>query len=67
MFASTHRTLTISLALAGHVDEAKLACGELLKLEPTLTVRGFQSRYPGSASPQASLFADALAKAGVPG
>jgi TolB-like protein/class 3 adenylate cyclase/Tfp pilus assembly protein PilF len=67
MFASTHRTLTISLALAGRVDEARLACAELLKLEPTLTVGGFQSRYPGSASPQAKLFSDALATAGVPG
>ena len=66
MFASTHRTLTISLALAGRVDEARVAGVELLKLEPTLTVSGFKSRYPGSASPQAELFSDALAKAGIP-
>jgi TolB-like protein/Tfp pilus assembly protein PilF len=66
MFASTHRTLAIALALAGRVDEARSAVTELLKLEPTLTVSGFKSRYPGSASPQASLFAGALATAGVP-
>jgi len=66
MFASTHRTLAISLALAGRVDEARAAVAELLKLEPSLTVSGFKMRYPGSASPQAALFADALATAGVP-
>ena len=66
MFASTHRTLVISLALAGRVDEARAAVIDLLKLEPNLTVSGFKMRYPGSASPQAALFADALATAGVP-
>jgi len=66
MFVSTHRTLAISLALAGHLGEAREAGTDLLKLEPTLTVSGFKARYPGSASPQAELFANALALAGVP-
>ena len=66
MFVSTHRTLAISLALAGQVEDARAAGAELLKLEPTLTVGGFRSRYPGSASPQAALFAEGLALAGVP-
>jgi TolB-like protein/Tfp pilus assembly protein PilF len=66
MFASTHRTLAISLALAGRIDEARAAGAELLKLEPTLTISGFKARYPGSASPQGGLFAKALAQSGVP-
>lgn len=66
MFASTHRMLTISLALAGRTEEARAAAAELLKLEPNLTVAHFRERYPGSASPQAARFAEALAAAGVP-
>ena len=66
MFASTHRILTVSLALAGRAEEARGAAAELLKLEPTLTVAHFKERYPGSASPQAERFAEALASAGVP-
>jgi len=48
------------------LDEARTAGMELLKLEPTLTISGFKARYPGSASPQAGLFANALALSGVP-
>jgi adenylate cyclase len=66
MFASTHRILTLSLALSGKHDEARAAAGELLKLEPNLTVSGFMQRYPGNASPHAQQFAEALALAGVP-
>ena len=66
MFVSTHRTLAISLVLAGKVEEARAAGTELLSLEPTLTVSRFRSRYPGSGSPQGELFANALGIAGVP-
>jgi adenylate cyclase len=66
LFASTHRILAISLALSGRAEEARAAAAELLKLEPTLTVAGFRQRYPGSGSPQAKIFADALSIAGVP-
>jgi TolB-like protein/Tfp pilus assembly protein PilF len=66
MFASTHRMLTVALALAGRTEEARAAADELLKLEPNLTVTLFRERYPGSASPQATRFAEALASAGVP-
>jgi adenylate cyclase len=66
MFISTHRTLAISLALAGQIDEARAAGKELLALEPTLTIGRFRSRYPGSGSPQGEVFANALAIAGVP-
>src|SRR6187401_3248119 len=50
MFASTHRILTLSLALSGQQAQAREAAVELLGLEPGLTVSGFLRRYPGSAS-----------------
>jgi len=67
MFASTHRILTVSLALTGQMEEARAAAADLLRLEPNLTVAHFKERYPGSASPQAARFAEALKSAGVPG
>ena len=66
MYSSTHRILAIALALSGRIDEAHRAAGDLLALEPTLTVSGFRQRYPGSASAHAELFCEALARAGVP-
>jgi adenylate cyclase len=66
MFASTHRILTLSLWLSGREPEAREAARELLKLEPTLTASGFLRRFPGSDSPQARVFAEALSAAGVP-
>jgi hypothetical protein len=52
--------------LAGRQDEATARARRLLDLEPGLTVAGFRLRYPGSASPHADLFCDALARAGIP-
>ena len=66
MFASTHRTLTLSLSLAGREQEAREAATELLKLEPSLTTSGFLRRYPGSESAHANVFAQALSAAGIP-
>jgi len=66
MFASTHRILTIALVLSGDMDEARRAAEELLRGEPGLTVEGFLNRYPGSNSPHAEQFCEALAMAGVP-
>lgn len=66
MFVSAHRVLTISLALAGRLDEAKRAREDLMKLEPNLTVGGWRSRYPGSASEHTERFCEALAMAGIP-
>jgi tetratricopeptide (TPR) repeat protein len=66
MFASTHRVLAVALALSGRLDEARVAAAELMKLEPSLTVARFAHRYPGRDSPHAAVFADALARAGVP-
>jgi TolB-like protein/class 3 adenylate cyclase len=66
MYVTTHRLLAISLALSDRIDEARRAGAELMALEPQLTVSGFRQRYPGSESPHADLFCEALAKAGVP-
>jgi adenylate cyclase len=60
-----YRLLVMALVLAGRVDEARTSARRLLELEPGLSVEGFRRRYPGSASPHADLFCDALAIAGV--
>ena len=65
-YTSSYRQLVIALVLAGRGDEARSSARRLLELEPGLTVAGFRRRYPGSASPHADLFCDALARAGVP-
>jgi TolB-like protein/DNA-binding SARP family transcriptional activator len=64
-YTSAYRLLVIALVLAGREEEARTSARRLLELEPGLTVAGFRRRYPGSASPQAELFCDALARAGV--
>jgi len=65
-YTSAYRLLAIALVLAGREDEARASARRLLVLEPGLTVAGFRRRYPGSASPHADLFCDALARAGIP-
>lgn len=65
-YTGVHRLLVIALVLAGRENEARASARRLLDLEPGLTVAGFRRRYPGSASPHADLFCDALAKAGIP-
>ncbi len=66
MYTATHRMLAITLVLTGREKDAKLVAGELLQLEPLLTVSGFRARYPGNAGATVELLCDALAKAGVP-
>jgi tetratricopeptide (TPR) repeat protein len=65
-YTSAHRLLIIASVLAGRNAEVQSQVNRLLKLEPTLTVERFRSRYPGSASRQADLYCDALARAGIP-
>ncbi len=65
-YTSAYRLLVIALVLAGREDEASASARRLLDLEPGLTVAGFRRRYPGSASQQADLLCDALARAGIP-
>ncbi|MEO8132973.1 MAG: adenylate/guanylate cyclase domain-containing protein [Betaproteobacteria bacterium] len=66
MYTSTHKTLSVALALDGQIDDARIAVGNLLKLDPALTVRGFLQQYPGRATEHAPRFAAALASAGLP-
>ena len=65
-YTSAYRLLVIALVLACRGDEARASARRLLELEPGLTVAGFRRRYPGSGSPHADLFCDALARAGIP-
>ena len=65
-YTSAHRLLVIALVLAGRENEARASARRLLELEPGLTVAGFRRRYPGSSSPHADLFCDALMRAGIP-
>jgi tetratricopeptide (TPR) repeat protein len=65
-YTSSYRQLVMALMLAGRANDAQASARRLLELEPGLTVAGFRRRYPGSGSPQADLFCDALARAGVP-
>ncbi len=64
-YTHAYRLLVMALVLAGREEEARASARRLLALEPGLTVAGFRRRYPGSASPQADLYCDALARAGV--
>jgi TolB-like protein/DNA-binding SARP family transcriptional activator len=65
-YTHAYRMLVMALVLAGKEHEARAAARRLLDLEPGLTVAGFRHRYPGSASPHADLFCDALGRAGIP-
>jgi TolB-like protein/DNA-binding SARP family transcriptional activator len=65
-YTSGYRLLVIALVLASRGDEAHVSARRLLELEPGLTVSGFRRRYPGSGSPHADLFCDALERAGIP-
>jgi len=65
-YTAAHRLLVIALVLAGRENEARASARRLIELEPGLTVAGFRRRYPGSASPHADIFCDALARAGIP-
>ncbi len=65
-YTAAYRVLVIALVLAGREDEARASARRLLELEPALTIESFRRRYPGTGSPYADLFCDALASAGVP-
>jgi Flp pilus assembly protein TadD len=64
MFTATYRILAASLALSGKVEEARGVVGQLLALEPDMTVSRFRERYPGRA--QVEMFCEGLALAGLP-
>jgi TolB-like protein/DNA-binding SARP family transcriptional activator len=65
-YTHAYRLLTIALVLAGRVEEARAPMGQLLQIDPDLTVPGFLSRYPGRGCVTAEIYAEALARAGLP-
>jgi adenylate cyclase len=62
----TLRTLSAALVLSGRHEEARETMDRLRELEPGLTARALQARYPGRESPQAGRFIEALVSAGLP-
>jgi TolB-like protein/DNA-binding SARP family transcriptional activator/Tfp pilus assembly protein PilF len=65
-YTHAYRLLVMASELAGREEQARRAARQLLELEPGLTVEQFRKRYPGSASPHADIYCDALARAGIP-
>ena len=66
MHASTLRALAIAQSLSGQMEAARATVGELLKIEPTLTVTKYRNRHPAGEHHTGKLWAEALGKAGVP-
>jgi adenylate cyclase len=64
--SSSFRALTIALSLGGREEEARQAAGELLRLQPDLTVSSYRERHPSGAFAIGATLADALRRAGVP-
>ena len=63
---STHRVMAISQWLLGNHDEARKTVGELLRLDPSLTVTQWLQRSPSSEYEIGRVCARALKEAGVP-
>ena len=63
---STLRALAISQVQLGRLEEARKTAGELLALEPGLTVKGYLERSPSSAFETGKIWSGALRAAGVP-
>jgi adenylate cyclase len=64
--ASTIRTLTMSLALSGRVDEARQMKDELIKIEPTLSIKSYLARAPSANFDIGKRCAEGLRLAGIP-
>jgi tetratricopeptide (TPR) repeat protein len=63
---STLRALAIAQWQLGRVEEARRTVGELMRLEPSLTIAGWRERSPSSAYETGRLWAEVMQKAGVP-
>lgn len=66
MHASSFRTLAMSQWQCGRHEDARVTVGELMKIEPMLTVDKWLERSPSNAYPMGKICADALRNAGVP-
>jgi adenylate cyclase len=63
---STYRALAIAQARLGRLADARRTVAELLRLEPTLTVKKWLERSPTSGYETAQVWSDALRRAGLP-
>jgi class 3 adenylate cyclase/TolB-like protein/Tfp pilus assembly protein PilF len=63
---STLRVMTVAQWNLGFFDDARKTVGELMALEPNLTVSGWLKRHPSAAYPVGQEFSNALRQAGVP-
>lgn len=66
MHQASHGILTIALTLAGRVEEARVAAGDLLRLNPAFRVGSYQRAYAGREQPHMVERLEALRAAGVP-
>lgn len=66
MHTSTFRAMAIAQVLAGRVDEARHVAGELMRLQPELTIKQYLARHPAAEFETGRTWADALRTAGVP-
>jgi adenylate cyclase len=64
--ASTLRALAIAQWELGREDDARKTVAELMKIEPTLTIRNYLERSPSSAYETGTIWSRALHGAGVP-
>ncbi|HWM41933.1 MAG TPA: adenylate/guanylate cyclase domain-containing protein [Burkholderiales bacterium] len=64
--ASTLRALAIAQWELGRQDDARKTVAELMKIEPTLTIRNYLERSPSSAYETGTIWSRALHGAGVP-
>ena len=63
---SAHRARIIALQMSGRASEARVAVGELLQRDPSLTVEGYVARHAAARTPLGRDWAKALGEAGVP-
>jgi adenylate cyclase len=64
--ASTHRVLVLAYSLSGQGEMAKERAENLLKLDPSFTVRKFLQQTPVADFPIAKKLGDALLDSGIP-
>ncbi|CAE6694259.1 hypothetical protein NID81_17735 [Paraburkholderia aspalathi] len=64
---STLRALAIAQSLLGNVEAARLTVGEVLAIDPTLTVQRYLERSPSGAYKTGKIWSEALRQAGLPG
>ena len=65
-YQSIHHVLVASLAQLGRTDDAEAAIGDLLALDPELTIGGLKERYPVAGYRNLDGFIEGLRKAGLP-